>query len=168
MHEGEYTLSHLIRIWPTGPTRSHDLTKSCSEIAVAQGKPVRGLCTLNNSHLHMKINPSDMPIYYMYFMHFYKLQKLLELSVKGPSWLRTIQSFDLIRGMSFDYMHCVLLITCWVLLNLWFNSKNHSELWYIGCAVKEVDQRLCSIQPPNEIKRTPRSIQHSLKYWKGQ
>jgi len=32
--------------------------------------------------------------------------------MKGPSWLATIPQFDLIRGMSFDYMHCVLLVVC--------------------------------------------------------
>lgn len=39
--------------------------------------------------------------------------------VKGPSWLANIPQFDLIRGMSFDYMHCVLLVICRLLLRLW-------------------------------------------------
>ena len=32
--------------------------------------------------------------------------------VKGPSWLSVIPSFDLIEGVSVDYMHCVLLGVC--------------------------------------------------------
>lgn len=90
-----------------------------------------------------------------------------EFGVKGPSWLSTIPQFDIIKGMSFDYMHCVLLVVCRLLLRLWFNSSFHQEIWYIGTAVKSVDNRLCSICPPNEIQRTPRSIETTVKYWKG-
>lgn len=88
--------------------------------------------------------------------------------MKGPSWLSLVPTFKLIRGMSFDYMHCVLLVTCRVLLRLWFGSKYHAELWYIGHAIQEVDHRLCSIRPPDEIRRTPRALESTLKYWKGQ
>lgn len=66
-----------------------------------------------------------------------------------------------------DYMHCVLLGVCRQLLKLWFNSKNSKELWYIGNKIEELDSRLLNIQPPNEMKRTPRSIATTLKYWKG-
>ena len=87
--------------------------------------------------------------------------------VKGPSWLGTIPQFDIIKGMSFDYMHCVLLVVCRLLLRLWFNSSFHDELWYMGRSVKIVDEHLCSIRPPSEVQRTPRSIEGTVKYWKG-
>lgn len=87
--------------------------------------------------------------------------------VKGPCCLATVPSFDIIDGMSVDYMHCVLLGVTRMLLRLWFNSSSHLEMWYIGNAVKVVDSRLCCIAPPSEIQRTPRSIEKTVKYWKG-
>lgn len=87
--------------------------------------------------------------------------------MKGPSWLGTVPNFDLVQGLSCDYMHCVLLGVCRILLRLWHDSKHHQEIWYLGTVVKELDARLCSIRPPSEIKRTPRSIENSLKFWKG-
>lgn len=87
--------------------------------------------------------------------------------MKGPCWLATVPSFDPINGMSADYMHCVLLGVTRMFLRLWFNSSYHSEMWYIGNAVKDIDIRLCIILPPYEIQRTPRSIEKTMKYWKG-
>lgn len=90
-----------------------------------------------------------------------------ELGVKGPSWLSTVPTFDLVKGMSCDYMHCVLLGVCRLLIRLWFQSCYHSEMWYIGTKVQEVDARLCNIRPPDEMKRTPRTIEATVKFWKG-
>lgn len=53
-------------------------------------------------------------------------------------------------------------------LGLWLQSKHHNQLWYIGTQAPVLDDRLCEIQPPNEIQRTPRSLQTTLKFWKGQ
>ena len=87
--------------------------------------------------------------------------------VKGPSWLITIPSFELIDGMSIDYMHCVLLGVTRMFLQLWFNLSYHSELWYIGSTVHEVGSRLREILPPYKIQLTPRSIEKHVKYWEG-
>jgi len=92
---------------------------------------------------------------------------LQEYGVKGPAWLATVPEFDLIDGMSFDYMHCVLLGVTRLLLRLWFTPSFHGESWYLNSVVKEIDDRLCSIRPPDEIQRTPRSIEKTLKFWKG-
>ena len=86
--------------------------------------------------------------------------------IKGPSWLSTIPHYDLIRGTSIDYMHCVLLGVCKQVIKLWTQSKYHKELWYIGSSVDDINKRLVAIKPPSEIQRTPRSLE-SLKYWKG-
>ncbi len=72
--------------------------------------------------------------------------------VKGPTWLTTIPSFNVVDGMSADYMHCVLLGVTRMLLRLWFTSTHHAELWYMGDAIKVIDSRLCSILPPSEIQ----------------
>lgn len=87
--------------------------------------------------------------------------------MKGPSWLDTVPGFDCIRGTAVDYMHCVLLGVSRQLLHLWFDSKHHSALWYIGGSITEIDSRLLAIKPPSEMKRTPRSIVTTRKYWKG-
>lgn len=87
--------------------------------------------------------------------------------VKGPSWLSVVPCFDLIKGTSVDYMHCVLLGVCRLLLRLWLQSSNHQSLWYIGTRVPDLDARLCSIQPPDEMQRTPRSMASTLKFWKA-
>ena len=87
--------------------------------------------------------------------------------MKGPSLLQTIPNFDLHKGMSFDYMHLALLGVTRKLLQLWFNKKHHKQMWYLGNATKDIDALLCSICPPYEIRRTPRSIESTLKYWKG-
>lgn len=87
--------------------------------------------------------------------------------VKGPSWLQTIPQFDIIKGTSFDYMHCVLLGVTRLLLRLWFTPSHRSELWYIGNKTHQIDRLLTSILPPDEMKRTPRHIETTLKFWKG-
>ncbi len=87
--------------------------------------------------------------------------------MKGPSGLSNVPKFDLVRGVAVDYMHCVLLGVTRLLLRLWFSSTQHKEPYYIGKHVSKVDERLCSIRPPDEFPRTPRSIEKTLKYWKG-
>ena len=87
--------------------------------------------------------------------------------VKGPSWLATVPAYDLVGGISADYMHCVLLGVTLMLLRLWFDSSHHTQLWYIGNVIKAVDSRLCKILPPNEIQRTPRRLEKTMKFWKG-
>ena len=73
----------------------------------------------------------------------------------------------MIDGMSIDYMHCVLLGVGRLLLRLWTQARHRYELWYIGEQTATIDDRLCSIKPPNEIQRTPRSIELTVKFWKG-
>ena len=66
-----------------------------------------------------------------------------------------------------DYMHCILLGVCRTMLRLWLQSSNHQCLWYIGTRKLELDERLLCIQPPCEMQRTPRSIESTIKFWKG-
>ena len=53
-----------------------------------------------------------------------------------------------------------------LLLNLWF-GKSHTYHFSISNKVKEVDVRLLSINPPNNISRCPRSIEFHRKYFKA-
>lgn len=87
--------------------------------------------------------------------------------MKGPSWLCCIPEYNFIKGMSVDYMHCILLGITRLLLRLWMQSTYYQELWYIGTQIGIMDRRLCNIKPPDEIQRTPRSIELTVKFWKG-
>ena len=87
--------------------------------------------------------------------------------IKGLSWLSIVPHFDIIQGTSIDYMHCVLLGVCRQLLKLWILSQYHKLPCYIGPKLHEIDDRLLLIRPPTEMQRTPRSIETTRKFWKG-
>ncbi|KAJ8050043.1 hypothetical protein HOLleu_03078 [Holothuria leucospilota] len=89
-----------------------------------------------------------------------------EKGVKGPSAVASIPFFSVAKGFVTDYMHCVLLGVVRSMLNLWVDSSYHQSPWYIGTRVRDIDQRLLSVQPPNIITRTPRSLT-TRKYWKA-
>lgn len=86
--------------------------------------------------------------------------------VKGHSPVSSIPAFSVAKGFVPDYMHCVLLGVVRAMLNLWIDSSFHQHPWYIGTRIRDIDQRLLSIQPPNIITRAPRSIT-TRKYWKA-
>lgn len=86
--------------------------------------------------------------------------------VKGPSPLMLLMFFNMVSGFAYDYMHGILLGVCRQLTTLWFDSKYHTEPWYIGRENEQIERRLLAIKPPTSITRPPRSI--SLrKYWKA-
>lgn len=89
-----------------------------------------------------------------------------EKGVKGPSVTACIPMFSVARSFVPDYMHSVLLGVVRTMLNLWVDSSNHQSQWYIGTRTKEIDRRLLSIRPINEITRTPRSLS-TRKHWKA-
>ena len=87
--------------------------------------------------------------------------------IKGPSWLGSFPEFDIIDGISIDYMHGSLLGVTRLLLKLWLQSQYHEENWYISSQKSVLDDRLSKIQPPDKIQRTPRCLD-LVKFWKGQ
>ncbi|CAN7996964.1 unnamed protein product, partial [Ixodes hexagonus] len=86
--------------------------------------------------------------------------------VKGPSALINLPGFDIVWSFTPDYMHCVLLGVSRQFLELWLS--NVGETYYIGSPqlLKEIDERLLKIKPPQCLARLPRSIQ-LRKYWKA-
>lgn len=95
------------------------------------------------------------------------LNSIQELGVNGPSWFAMAPEIDMIEGMSSDDMQCVLLGMCRLLLHLWTKSGHHQEPWYIGNMTDDIDCRLESITPPDEVQCTPRSISSTIKFCKG-
>ncbi len=65
-----------------------------------------------------------------------------------------------------DCMHCVLLSVVRQLTNLWFDSRNHRQPWYIGTRKAEVNLKLKSIAPPHGVTRVPRQLE-TKRCWKA-
>lgn len=91
------------------------------------------------------------------------------LGVKSVSPLILLHpstGFDMIKSFSVDYMHCVLLGVTKQFLDIWLNSKYHSEPWYIGTSKNKIDERLLPITPPSDVPRVPRTL-HAAHRWKA-
>ncbi|KAM7282555.1 uncharacterized protein ISCGN_002702 [Ixodes scapularis] len=88
--------------------------------------------------------------------------------VKGPSALMNLKGFDLVEGMSAEYMHCVLQGVVRQFTELLFSSSSSRQPYYMGArgSVVKVNARLQSIKPPHCITRLPRSIEER-SFWKA-
>lgn len=86
--------------------------------------------------------------------------------VKGVTVVDLLPTFDTVRGTATDYMHSVCQGVTRQMVNLWVDSKNHTEEFYIGRKIALVNNRLLTISPPSEIHRAPRSLA-DRHYWKA-
>ena len=66
--------------------------------------------------------------------------------------------------MPIDYMHAVLEGVAKRLLSTFLDSKYHN--YRLGNVTKEIDRRMLAIKPPEEFRRSPRSVS-TLKQWKA-
>ena len=82
------------------------------------------------------------------------------------SCLLTLPMFDIVHGIGIDYMHCVLLNIVRLLVNLWFDSTHHKQVWSCSKKISIADSKLMSIRPPSTITCKPRSLT-KRKYWKA-
>lgn len=89
------------------------------------------------------------------------------LGITGVSPLLGLIDFDLIRGSIVDYMHAVLLGIVYLLLDLWFDSENHFEKYYVTPrGMESVNRNIKCILPPRYFSRQPRVIEER-PYWKA-
>ena len=86
--------------------------------------------------------------------------------VKGFSVLLKVPQFDIIKGISIDYMHCVLLRVMKCLLYLWLYAKHKGCDYFIGSYKDVISRRLKSLKPHIQISRLPRTLQN-LGHWKA-
>ena len=86
--------------------------------------------------------------------------------MKGVPIVDCLPTFDIVRGTSADYMHSVCLGTTRKMVDLWVDSKHHSEEYYIGNNVDVINKRLQAIRPPSEIHRAPRPLSER-RHWKA-
>lgn len=86
--------------------------------------------------------------------------------VKGISLIDVLPTFDTVKGFTPEYMHSVCQGVIRQVCNIWLDSSNHEEEFYLGRKVEKLDKRLATIRPPSEITRAPRSIKER-KFWKA-
>ncbi len=86
------------------------------------------------------------------------------MGCKGKSVLSS--AIDLTEAVTVDYMHAVLEGISRKLLSFCLDSKNHSCHLYLGRDIEVMDKKIKSIKPPQEFRRSPRSIS-SFKQWKA-
>jgi len=85
---------------------------------------------------------------------------------KALSPLAVIPKFNVIDGVSIDYMHNCLLGVSRLLLDLWFNSNFSNQPFYTGHQLKKIDERLLKIKPTQEMSRNPRRLEER-QHWKA-
>lgn len=89
------------------------------------------------------------------------------MGVKGPCWLSTLQNFNLVHGMSPDYMHCALIGAAKLLIGLWMDKSRCLRTEHdIHHLIVYIDECLQKIATPSEIPQKPRGLS-DLKHWKG-
>ena len=84
--------------------------------------------------------------------------------IKGKSILSSY--IDIVQAVPADYMHAVLEGVSRRILSTCLDSKNHASRFYLGRATGEIDRKLKLIKPPQEFRRSPRSVS-SMKQWKA-
>ena len=86
------------------------------------------------------------------------------LGIKGESVLS-----NTIEQCPVDYMHCVLEgITKKLMKKCWFEkSQRHPMAYSLHKHCHKIDEILLLVKPPNEFRRSPRSFEKSLNYWKA-
>lgn len=84
--------------------------------------------------------------------------------VKGRSALS--DHINIFKDVPVDYMHAVLEGVSKRLIQCWLDTKNKKCRFYLGLSTQLLDKRLFRIKPPQEFRRSPRSIT-TYKYWKA-
>ncbi|KAG0442927.1 hypothetical protein HPB47_015475 [Ixodes persulcatus] len=86
--------------------------------------------------------------------------------IKGPSLLMNLPGFDLVGGVSVEYMQAVLQGAAKQFAELLLSSSNSQKRFYIGApsCVARVDSRLLQIKPPHCVTRLPRSL-NERSFW---
>ena len=54
-------------------------------------------------------------------------------------WSMLLPGFDVIAGVTIDYIHCVLLGITKMLLTLWTDKSYSSQPWYLGLSLHNIN-----------------------------
>lgn len=139
-HSGYHACSYCLHPGVSIKTATKDQSKQRSYVRyIYRPSSIRS----HESILNIYQQKSSMPI----------------MGVRDISCMIAATDFDLVNGFVVDYMHCVLLGIVRKLIELWFDSKNHEEPYYISKKYQRIfDHKLCSIKPISEIGVRPVSI----------
>lgn len=86
--------------------------------------------------------------------------------IKGNSILAPY--INIVKDVPIDYMHAVLEgVGRTLIMKFWMNGSYRNFCFYLMREVKDIDKSLLAIKPPHEFRRSPRSIETSIKYWKA-
>lgn len=79
--------------------------------------------------------------------------------IRDISALTAVPAFDIINGITIDYMHCVCLGVFKRLLWLWLDPSNHGKRFYLSVdQINIINARLTKIKPCSYISRRPENI----------
>ncbi len=87
-----------------------------------------------------------------------------QYGVKGTSVLG--EYIDFPQCVPIDYMHSILEGVFKQLMKFWFNSSFHSEPCSLRKYLSKINKIVATIQPPIEIQRLPRSLNH-IQFFKA-
>ena len=91
--------------------------------------------------------------------------------VKGSSVIGILPTFDPVRGVAVDYMHCVCLGVMRQFVNMWMDTKNSDQPYYIGRCEDEINDRLLAIKSPlvrSAVHQGPFQIAHTGRHQNGE
>lgn len=66
--------------------------------------------------------------------------------------------FDIIWQIVIDKMHCIDLGVVKKIFDIWLNSSNRNEPYYIGNFLSELDKRLRELKLPRTVSRVLRPL----------
>ncbi len=89
-----------------------------------------------------------------------------EKGIKGVSIFSKLPYFDIVQNFPPEYMHSLLLGVVRRTANLWFNSKNHKQGFYLKQHECSISKHLLKIKPPCCFSRTPWPLSER-KFWKA-
>lgn len=100
------------------------------------------------------------------FMKEAHVSKKSIFGVKGLTPLICIPDFDFTKCLPVDYMHAIMLGIVKTVTDLWLDSKNNNNPYYIGRKQNQINQRILNIKPYTEMSQYPRDI-HCRAQWKS-
>lgn len=78
-----------------------------------------------------------------------------------------LKYFDLVKGVTPEYMHLALLGVSKLVLTMWMSdARSHGSFSNLHVNMSVVEERIKQIEVPSEITCKPRGIS-KLKHWKG-
>lgn len=78
--------------------------------------------------------------------------------IKGPSVVMRLPLMNIIWSFPPDPLHNIYEGVTKMFTDIFFDSKNHDNEWYLGRKIRTFDKMLLSKKPPSELTRCPRSI----------